>query len=139
MIRKSPRSDCAAAGFTVLEVIVAFVVIALTLAAVMEIFSGGFRNTVTARAYRDALSRAESELARVGLAVPLEEGIRTGTFGDGASWRRVIMPYTDETLDTAGPAGLRAFTVEVTVFLGPDRDGDPRAVTLRTLRLADGP
>ncbi len=133
--------DRHSSGFTVLEVIVAFVIIALTLAAVMEIFSGGFRNTVTSKAYLRALAHAESELARVGADVPLVPGTRDGRTEDGLVWRRVIRPYAGASDKTAQDrtAPVQAFTVEVTVFTDDGRDGAARQVMLRTLRLGQAP
>ena len=54
------------AGFTLLEVLAAFLVAALALGAVLQSFSSGMRGQSTADAYSQAALHAASMLARVG-------------------------------------------------------------------------
>ncbi len=122
-------------GFTVLEVVVSFVIVALTLAAAMQAFSGGFRNASTSAAYLTALSRAQSDLARHGAELTLRPGMRQGRYADGMAWRHRVTALRAPDGDGAGAP--TAYRVDVTVF--PDGDGrNARRVTLTGLRLASG-
>jgi general secretion pathway protein I len=77
-------------GFSLLEVIVAFVILSMTLAAVMQIFSGGLRNAKTSQAYLAALRQAESRLARLGIETRLVEGVTHGRTAEGLRWTQTV-------------------------------------------------
>ena len=80
-------------GFTLLEMLLAFVVFALSFATVLEILSGTLRNTVRARQYTEAALTAQSVMGQVGLEIVLEAGTRAqGDFGD-YSWELEISEY----------------------------------------------
>ena len=59
-------------GFTLLEVLLAFVVFALSFATVLEILSGSIRSTVRAREYTEVALIAQSVMDQLGLEIPLE-------------------------------------------------------------------
>lgn len=61
-------------GFTLLELLLAFVVFALSFATVLEILSGSMRNTVRARHFSEAALTAQSLMDQVGLEIPLQAG-----------------------------------------------------------------
>jgi general secretion pathway protein I len=132
----SNRSVCALAqarGFTLIEVLVAFVILAVALGVLLQVFSTGLRNARVAEAYTTATLYAESMLAAVGIEEPLAAGETSGEFDDRFRWRLDVQPY--EIFDGDDEASAeRAFQVVVTVSWG-DED-DPRDVTLTTLRLA---
>ncbi|MEO3430513.1 type II secretion system protein [Pelagibius sp. CAU 1746] len=117
------------AGFTLMEVLVAFTIFALSFAAIMQIFSGGLRNATVADRALIALGHAESLLARAGTEQPLVEGVRSGGLPDGMTWRETVARYSDATTPAVPPAGLQPYSVTVTV------SWDDRDVTLTTLRL----
>lgn len=112
-------------GFTLLEVIVAFIVVTLTLTAVMQIFSGGLRNSETSRDYMTALSRAENTLERMGTEWVLREGTREGRFDDGMTWQRTVKQVGREN-------DLWLYEAEVRIRFA---DG-AREVALKTLKLS---
>ena len=114
-------------GFTLLEVLVALVIVTLTLTGAMQVFSGGLRNAVAAQSYLDALSRAESEMARLGTELPLTPGRTSGRYTDGVRWERSIR-------QTTRGRGLTAYEATVRVSFDDDR----RTVSLTTLKLKDG-
>ncbi len=60
-------------GFTLLEVLLAFVVFAVSFAVVMEILSSAMRGTVRAREYTEAALVAQSVMDLVGREIPLEQ------------------------------------------------------------------
>ena len=78
----------AAAGFTLLEVLLAFVVFAISFAVVLQILSGSMRNTVRAREYTESALIAQSVMDQVGLDIPLEEGTRAN--GDSGDYRWTV-------------------------------------------------
>ena len=122
-------------GFTLIEVLVAFAILALSLTALMQVFGTGLRNTVVSEAYVRATLLAESKLAAVGVEQPLEPGERNGDFGTaggedkGYRWRVVVTPFEADEL-----VGIEPYRVSVTVSWGPEHQTQ-RSVTLNTLRL----
>lgn len=116
-------------GFTLLEVLVAFVIFAMAFGAVLQIFSGSLRNASLADDYAIATGHAESLLARAGVESALSAGEQTGSFDNGMRWRLETRPH--------GPPSdvLAPYRLDVTVSW--DRDGESRSVSLTTLRLQE--
>lgn len=127
----------ASGGFSLLEVLVAFVILALTMSVMMRIFSGGLRNAVLAEDYSRAVLLAESRLAE--LSVQPVEGEAGGEFDAKYRWRSSIHPWVDDA-DAAGaqPLPVRLMAIEVSVAWA-DEGGKSREVGLGTLQLAPAP
>ncbi len=118
-------------GFSLLEVLVAFAVLALSLGVLMQIFSGGMRNSQTGSLYSRAVELAESKLALPGLEMPLEPMSLSGEEA-GFDWRLDVTPHPMDELRSP-PALLEAFRVDVQVhWLGMGRGS---SLSLATLRL----
>ena len=120
-------------GFTLLEVIVAFVIMALIVGATFDIFSTGLRSAVVSGTYADAVVHAESRLVLLDGSGPLEEGVKTGRIDQTYGWRTEVSLVVAPEDRTAALSSPRLYNVKVTVFW---RDGrDPRELTLQSLRL----
>jgi len=117
------RGPSGAKGFTLVEVLLAFVVFALSFAVVLEILSGSMRNTVRAKNYTEVALIAQSVMDRVGLDIPLASGTSSsGEVGD-YSWQLVIDPFDGEIGDTSmaelqNSTGMELLEVEFTVTWG---------------------
>ena len=61
-------------GFTLLEILVALVIFALAFGVLAQIIQTGLRQSTGARSITAATLLAQSELARVGIEVPLRGG-----------------------------------------------------------------
>jgi len=127
-------------GFSLLEVLVAFVILALVLGVTMAIFSGGLRNVSRAGEYQQAVLLGQGKLAAVGIETPLVEGESGGEFGvpdTNFHWQLSIRPYLDQQMEQAGsPAAVLPLTlleVNIRVSWGTT---DSHAINLKTLRLA---
>ena len=82
-------------GMTLIEVLVAFIVLSVTMAVIMQIFSGGMRNARLAASYSRAVFLAESRLAAVGVEQPLAQGEEAGQVGGYLRWSVTITPVDD--------------------------------------------
>ena len=91
----------ASAGFSLIEVLVAFVILALTLSVIMRIFSGGLRNVALAEDYSRAALLAESRLAE--LSVQPLEGEAGGEFDGKYRWRSTVRPWVDDAGAPSAP------------------------------------
>ncbi len=119
-------------GFSLLEVLVAFVILSISLGVLLQVFATGLRNAGTADDYTQATLYAESILAAIGRETPLNEGQHSGPINDRFSWRSTVAPYTDDMPDPE-KTHVRAYRVEVEVFW--DGLAQTRSVMLETLRL----
>ncbi|MEN8261536.1 MAG: type II secretion system protein, partial [Pseudomonadota bacterium] len=119
-------------GFSLLEVLVAFSILAISLGVLLNIFSSGMRMMAIAEEYTRASQVAESMLAKVGVEIPVEEGVDQGIEGDRFRWTLSVRPYTLdlEELDLES-LSMIPYRVEVKVEWG---DGESvRSVELTTL------
>src|SRR5512137_1401966 len=71
------------AGFSLLEVLVAFVIVSLVLTALFRLFSGALANASAADDYSRAVLVAESALTEAAAATPLRESTGSGSADDG--------------------------------------------------------
>lgn len=100
-----PRNQ-SQAGFTLLEVLVAFVIAALaTLVLYKAGFDGAAESAVAAR-YQEAVARAQSRLASIGTLTALQPENLSGNDGGGFHWRVSIA-----ALQSGGGQGLYAVRV----------------------------
>jgi general secretion pathway protein I len=128
-------------GFSLLEVLVAFVILSLVLSVLMQVFSGGLRNATRAGEYQQAMLLAQSKLAGIGIEEPLEEGQRIGRFNETYRWQIDISPYRDKYMEiAAAKSGLRTvFPVKlllVNLWVKWGSSESERSVNLKTFRLA---
>jgi general secretion pathway protein I len=120
-------------GFTLIEVLTALAILAVSLGVLFQSFSTGLRNVDVSEDYALATGLAESKLATVGIEEPLEAGETTGRFDDRFHWRVIVEPYAEEPADEDASA-VEAFEVVITVAWG-EADAE-RSISLATLRLA---
>ena len=85
-------------GFTLLEVMVAFIILTLTMGAALQIFGRGLKNTAVSEDYVMAVNLAKSRLALVGQEEALAAGESSGEFTGGFRWRALIIPVPTDLL-----------------------------------------
>jgi general secretion pathway protein I len=119
-------------GFSLLEVLVAFAILALGLGVLMQIFSQALRVTAFGGDYAEAIPFAEDKLNAVGNAIPLEEGQHYGSEENGLTWTVQVQPYTSETWDLEDPI-LQPFLITASVTTPTSRGS--RRITLQTVRV----
>jgi len=124
------------AGFSLLEVLVAFAILALSLGVILQIFAGGLRAARLTEQYGQATLLAESMLAAAGIEAPLTEGDSEGIFDDARDyrWRLRVEPFLQDDWALRDAAPVRLFRVTVEVHWGEAPRN--RTVSLTTLRLA---
>lgn len=121
-------------GFTLVEVLVAFAILALTLVVLLQAFGGGLRAVGTSERHLIATMLARSVLADLGAATPIVAGEKSDDIGDGYRWTtriaqsRAISPVKD------GNQIQTPYVVQVEISW----NGKP-VMTLTTLRLVAQP
>jgi len=121
------------AGFTLLEVLVALLILSVAVVAVLQLVSGGLRLAAVAGAHLDATLLASAKLSEVE-AGPLEEGTMEGQEGAYQWFRRVtlereLLPFEP---DRPEASAVRLARVSVEVRWGVNRRVE--VVTLRAWR-----
>jgi general secretion pathway protein I len=128
-------------GFSLLEVVVAFVVLSLALVVLAQIFSGGLRRTGDMAEYAQALAVAESTLAATGVEDGFKEGDSAGETPDRRfRWSRSVKIWQDPDRDAnlVEVNRVQLYQVEVRVdWQGPD--GRDRSFAISSLRAAARP
>jgi general secretion pathway protein I len=129
----------ASKGFTLLEVLLAFVVFALSFTAVLEILTGSMRNTVRAREYTEAALVAQSVMDQLGLDLPVEQGANySGESGD-YQWELNIGLYEDveentQSVELGELTGIELLQIDLVISWGePPRDKSNEFSTVRAM------
>lgn len=130
-------------GFTLLEVVVAFVILAIVMGSVFEVFNAALARTADQADRSQALAIAQSRLQATGSDGNLKEGDSQGESTDRRfRWSTSVKRY-DEPGPTAGggmpmQAIYMLFLVEARVaWVGPD--GRERDLRLATMALGPRP
>jgi general secretion pathway protein I len=125
-----------AAGFTLIEVLVALAVVGMAMAAMAGVFSNGLLGHETAAGAEEALAVAEERLALAAAGPAFAPGIAKGTFADRFAWQTTVAPYAedgDAGKFAAAKDALRLYRIAVSVAWRDGRRG--RQLSLSTLRL----
>ena len=122
-------------GFSLLEILIAFSILALSLGILLKIFSAGVNTAVVAEDYTAAVQIAESLMAKTGVETPLQAGQASGLENEKYHWLVEVSPFefNPENVDTTAITAV-LFKVKVIVSWGDDNAND-RQVELTTLKL----
>lgn len=135
---KNPGMRRRESGFSLLEVLVAFVILSLSLGVIMRLFSDSLRNIGSAERGTHAVAVAESALASMGVETPLSEGEAGGEDAQGYRWRAQISRYADDAAILENQTAPALYQIDLTVTRGEATDVRP-LLTLTTLRTAPRP
>jgi general secretion pathway protein I len=128
------------AGFSLLEVLVAFVILALVGTALFRLFSDSLKNASAADDYSRAVLVAESALTEAASTQPLREATQQGTADDGRiEWTTRVAAYaapgaSADTERASESMNVRLFRVIAEVAFPAQSDGK-RTITLATTRI----
>ena len=129
-------------GFSLLEILVAFAIMAVALTILLRIFGTGVNIAVTSEDYTLAVQIAESLMARTGVETPLQAGEWSGSEVDKYDWHVDVAPLMlpvkprprFERNNDDEPLPMQLMRVRVEVSWGDD-DDRRRALTLQSLKL----
>jgi general secretion pathway protein I len=128
--REPFRSRNDSGGFTLIEVLVAFAILALALVVMLQAFGGGLRAVSASERYLIATMLARSVLDDLGVETPIVPGEMSDDIGDGYRWTtRIAQSRTIEPVKEGNQLQV-PYEVQVEIAW----NGKPVA-TLTTLRL----
>jgi general secretion pathway protein I len=134
------RLDQAQRGFSLLEILVAFSIMAISIGMLLSIFSSGLRNATVSEEYTSAVQIAEAIISRPGNEAPLQPGRSNGVENDKYRWELTVEPFnlTDETIDTRIiPARLFMVTAIVSWAEGGGRERQFELTELKLTSIAN--
>lgn len=136
--RRPPGFSARQGGYTLLEVIVAFALLAMALTLLLGILSGSTRQVRQSADAGRAAMFAQSLMDQVGVGERLVAGERDGVFEQGRyRWRLRVAPWRDPAVAASGQpvtvAGPELFEITLAMQWG---DGPGQRLQLRTLRIA---
>ena len=123
-------------GFTVLEVLVAFVIIAIVLGAAYPGLGGAARTQGRVAEVLAAAAHAESTLARIGTDLPMRRGTQEVALSDGWRARVIMRPIRQNETELWGLLARAPWHLRVEA-LPPGADAV--AVALESLRIGPVP
>jgi general secretion pathway protein I len=127
------------AGFTLVEVLVAFAILSIVLLTLFSGLSAALLGDSRAEFTRIALTMAKTKLETAGIGIPLTPGVTTGRFENGMDWRQSVRPYV-----LPSPNATPAYWVEIMIrppsglsasSFASALAGPTPSVTLTTLKL----
>ncbi len=133
-----PRSM---AGFTLIEVLTAMMILAISMVMIMQLFSGGLKAEKLSGDYNRAIMHARAKMEETLLLETLEEGIVEGEFEDGFRWKTEIATHqpADEDPDEEeeNPRPIPVELLEVTVEVGWSSGERERIFRIETLAVVE--
>lgn len=141
MMIQSPEQK----GFTLLEILLAIVILGVSLTVIMQQFSAGLRIAYTSKTYTTAISYAKQKLEEFQLQQEIVETEESGSFDDGYSWRVTIVPYEDyleeegEEEDLFELLPLEMYRLDSVVsWMEGDKEKSVVLSTLKTVKKQEG-
>jgi len=116
-------------GFSLLEILVAFTIMAISLGIVLKIFSSGVNTAVISEDYTIATQIAESLMAKAGVEEPLSSGETSGTEDDKYQWKVKV----EQSNDFVEQSNIELMDVQVQVQWGNEQ-GNGRMIELNTIK-----
>lgn len=137
LARVYPAGSSQQRGFTLLEVLAAFVVFAVLFTALISVLSASIRNTARSRELTEVAFWAQQYFDTLTLERPLEEGNDNGEFDEKYSYESVISLYQPSSYEeqTLEQIPIDMLVVELTIFWG--NSSQPRRAQFVTMRSID--
>lgn len=101
-------------GFTLIEVLVAMMILAISFVVLLQLFSGGLRTARLTDDYTRAILHAREKMEEIYLSEKPGSGEQEGEFKDGFKWKTEIV-RVESIGDEAAKMPLDSFNVKVEV------------------------
>jgi len=101
-------------GFSLIETLVAVMVLSISLVVVMQLFSGGLKSNKISNDYLYGIFHAREKMEELLLTDELLPGSLNGDFGDGYQWQAVI-DFVGEEDDVAEKLPVSTMSIRLDV------------------------
>ncbi len=123
-------------GLTLLEVMVAMVILGISVALTMQLFAGALSNTALSRHYTEAIFLARHKLEELGLDNQLKSGNQSGNFEgeyEKYSWQAEVSPYALPQPIEMNEEAARPELLQIKLVVSWEERGKTKKVELVTL------
>ena len=125
-------------GFTLIETLVAMMIIAMSLSIIMGLFSAGLKSKQRSREYSKAVFYAQMKMESLLLSSNhLNTGVEDGSFGDGYSWEVKISEEHKEHLSgddhVVSSKSLKQYRIVLTIKWASVKKG--KTFVVQTIKL----
>ncbi len=131
-MKNRKASSSGVGGFTLLETLVALVVLAITLSVVMELFSGGLRSARLSKDYTRAALYGREKMEEILSAKSLEEGKSEGDLKEGFRWKAVVSRL-EPPEEEAEKTPFHIYRVRLSILWGDQ--GKEKSFDLSTMKI----
>lgn len=121
-------------GFTLIEALVAFAILALAMAQLLAAASGAALNESRADFFLRAARLGQSQLDALGVDAPISLGETNGRYDDGLLWTLVVTSHR-QVKSPAGSAVTSSYWARLTVRRPSPQFASRESLTLATLKL----
>lgn len=129
-LRPKTQHRSSESGFTLLEIIIALVILGIGFALAMELLATGVRSAKASEDYTQAILLARQKMAEIAATRNLEGSADAGEFGGGFRWASEIQPLPQEE-----DMPVQLYQVRVRIAW-PGRRGGEKSLDLYSLRIA---
>lgn len=123
-------------GFSLLEVLVAFVVMGLVIGTLLQLYGTAMRSVALSDEMSYALLAAESQLARVGRDIKVEKGSESGTL-DKSDYRWRVDMEPIELMEDQDSFSLSVEPFRIVVTIEWASDQKQRSYILSSIRFGE--
>jgi general secretion pathway protein I len=110
-------------GFTLLEILAAFIVLAVVGGALLQLYQGALQNVSLSAEYSEAALLARSKLAELEARADVAAGEEQGAFDDERyRWQLTLTPYLEPDGNPPPEAQVQAMHLELAVLWGEGED-----------------
>jgi len=89
-IAYGPRLSASNDGFTLIEILVAISILAISLVVILQLFSGGLKSSRLSDEYTRGIFHAREKMGEILLSKDLSEGETEGEFADLFRWKCLV-------------------------------------------------
>ena len=123
-------------GFTLLEIMVAFVIMGLVVGTLLQLFGSAMRSVALADEYSFAVQVAESRMEAVGSEIKVEKTTVSGQ-EEGTAYKWAVTMQPIELNEKQEEFSLSIEPYQVTVIVSWNSEGKQRQFTLTSLRFGE--
>ncbi len=115
VIRSGPGFPVSNKGFTLIEILVAISILAISLVVILQLFSGGLKSSRLSDQYTKGIFHAKEKMEEILLSTEFSEEEVEGEFGDSYRWRSEIIRIEQEE-EEASKLPFDTYNIKVDIF-----------------------
>ncbi len=133
---RSRRFSASDKGFTLIEILVAISILAISLVVILQLFSGALKSSRISDEYTTGIFYAREKMEEILLRDALTSGEQEGEFDQAYRWRAQIVRM-EQTGEAASKLPIDMFQITVDVSWDRDSAGQGKHFQLSTLKVVE--